>query len=209
MKQRVLLMMMIIAVGIVVSCKMGTKKSNTTVNNLNVSIAGEIAAGVKYSAFAEKAREEGYPKIAIIFDALSKSEGVHAANHMDVLTSLGVKMDSINPVFEVKSTMENLEAAINGESYESKTMYPDFIKSANEEKVANAVQSFTWAMNTEKKHEVFYEMALREFINHNMAKLPAAYYVCPECGNTFVTGFKNKRCPFCNTLGEQFIAVSN
>lgn len=208
MKQRVLLMMMIFAVGTFVSCKMGTKNSNSTVNNLNVSIAGEIAAGAKYSAFAEKAREEGLTKIAIIFDAISESEGVHAANHMDVLTSLGIKMDSINPVFEVKSTKQNLEASIEGESYESKTMYPDFIKVATEEKIDNAVQSFTWAMNTEKKHEEYYEMALKEYNNHTLAKLPSTYYVCPECGNTFVTVFKNKKCPFCYTAGEQFIVVN-
>ena len=205
MRQRLLTMM--IAAGIVVSCNMGSKKSNDTVNNLNVSIAGEIAAGVKYSAFAQKAREEGLPKIAIIFDALSKSEGVHAANHMDVLTSMGIKMDSINPVFVVKSTRENLESSIDGESYESKTMYPEFIKAATEEKVDNAVRSFTWAMNTEKKHEIFYEMTLREYNNHTLSHLPSAYYVCPECGNTFVTGFKHKKCPFCYTVGEQFIAV--
>lgn len=207
MKQRVLLMMMMIAVGTVVSCKLGKDVTNSTVNNLNVSVAGEISAGVKYSAFAEKAREEGLTKIAIIFDALSKSEGVHAANHMDVLTSLGVKMDSINPVFEVKTTRENLETSIEGESYESKTMYPDFIKAATKEKIDNAVQSFTWAMNTEKKHEEFYEMALSALNSNTLAKLPSAYYVCPECGNTFVTGFKDKKCPFCYTTGEQFIIV--
>lgn len=208
MKQRVLLMMMILAVGFFVSCKMGVKKSNATINNLNVSIAGEIAAGVKYAAFADKAREEGLTKIAIIFDAISKSEGVHAANHMDVLTSLGVKMDSINPIFEVKTTKQNLEAAIEGESYESKTMYPDFIKIATGEKIDNAVQSFTWAMNTEKKHEVYYEMVLRELNNKTLANLPSIYYVCPECGNTFVTGFKDRKCPFCYTSGDQFIAVN-
>ena len=207
MKRRVLLFLMIIAMGFISSCTTGSKKTNTTINNLNVGIAGEIASGVRYAAYATKAREEGLSKIAILFDALSKSEGVHAANHMDVLTSLGVKMDSINPVFEVKSTRENLEASIEGEDYESTTMYPDFIKTATAEKVDNAVQSFTWAMNTETKHKAFYQMALRALKNHTMSKLPSEYYVCPECGNTFVTGFKDTKCPFCYTMGTQFIGI--
>ena len=207
MKQRLLLILMIITVGFFTSCKMGTKKPNTTINNLNVGIAGEIASGVKYAAFASKAREEGLSKIAILFDALSRSEGVHAANHMDVLTSLGVKMDSVNPVFDVKTTKQNLELSIEGEDYESTTMYPDFIKTATLERVDNAVQSFKWAMNTETKHKAFYQMALRALNNHTLASLPSEYFVCPECGNTFVTGFKDKKCPFCYTMGSQFIGI--
>jgi rubrerythrin len=208
MKQRVRLLLIIIAVGLFVSCKVGTKHSLATINNLNVGIASEIAAGVKYSAFATKAHEEGFLKIAILFDAISKSEGVHAANHMDVLTSLGVKMDSINPVFEVKSTKENLENAIKVEEYESSTMYPEFVKIAIEEKIDNAVRSFTWAKDTENKHKVYFQMALRALNSHTLAKLPTKYYVCPECGNTFVTGFKDKKCPFCYTMGNQFIVVN-
>lgn len=208
MKHYLPIILMIIAFGVTVSCKVATKQSITTINNLNVGIASEIAAGVKYSAYATKAREEGLLEIAILFDALSKSEGVHAANEMDVLTSLGVKMDSITPVFEVKSTRENLEKAIEGEKYESKIMYPEFVKIATEEKLDNAVRSFTWAMDTENKHKIYYQMALKALNNHTLAKLPTIYYVCPECGNTFVEGFKDKKCPFCYTMGNQFIAVN-
>ena len=117
-------------------------------------------------------------------------------------------MDSTTPVFKVNSTKENLEEAIEGEGYEASTMYPDFVKTAKEERIDNAVQSFTWAMNTETKHKEYYEMELKALNNKTLAQLPTIYYVCPECGNTFVSGFKDKKCPFCFTTGEQFIAVN-
>src|SRR5665647_706650 len=94
-----------------------------TVENLKGGIKGESTASAKYAAFAQKAREEGNDTIAKLFDAASKSESIHAANHRKVLEALGEKMDDFKPEFEVKTTAENLQAAIEGETYEVATMY--------------------------------------------------------------------------------------
>ncbi|NVN95746.1 MAG: rubrerythrin family protein [Bacteroidetes bacterium] len=185
----------------------GCKQSNPvkTIENLKAGIKGETTASAKYAAFAQKAREEGFNNIAKLFDASSKSESIHAANHKKVLEDLGNKMDDFKPEFEVKSTAENLQAAIDGETYESTTMYPQFLADAKAEKVENAQKSFTWAFDTEKKHQQFYIKAL-EALNANSEKtLPFEYLVCPVCGNTYDKANVDEKCAFCQTSKEKFI----
>lgn len=61
------------------------------------------------------------------------------------------KQKEFKPEFEVKRTAENLQAAINSESFEAVTMYPQFLTDAKTEKVEKAGKSFIWAFDTGKK----------------------------------------------------------
>lgn len=181
-----------------------TQKPEKTIANLKEGIKGETTASAKYAAFAQKAREEGNDTIAVLFDAASKAEAIHAANHTKVLEKLGEKMEDFTPEFEVKTTAENLQAAIEGESYEETTMYPNFIKDAEAEKASDAVKSFTWATDTEKKHEAFYKNALAALQIGNESTLPLGYEVCPVCGNTYEQGNVDEKCAFCATPRDKF-----
>ena len=176
-----------------------------TIENLKAGIKGETTASAKYAAFAQKAREEGYDTIAKLFDATSKAESIHAANHLKVLEELGEKMDEFAPEFEVKTTAENLQAAIEGESYEVTTMYVQFLANAENEKVVNATKSFSWASDTEKKHEQFYKDALQALNTKAENTLPFVYAVCPVCGNTYDKAYMDEDCAFCMTPSDKFI----
>lgn len=176
-----------------------------TIENLKAGIKGETTASARYSAFSQKAMEEGSASIALLFEAASKSEAIHASNHTNVLEKLGEKMEDFKPEFEVKSKAENLQTAIDGESYEVATMYPQFLAEATTEKVENAVKSFTWAFDTEKKHQQFYTKALQELASNTECTLPIGYAVCPVCGNTYNLADVNAKCAFCQTPKEKFI----
>lgn len=178
-----------------------------TVENLKAGIKGETTASAKYAAFAQKAREEGNDTIAKLFDAASKSESIHAANHSKVLEALGEKMDDFKPEFEVKTTAENLQAAIEGETYEVTTMYPQFLADAKAEKVAKAEKSFTWAVDTEKKHAQFYQKALDALKGKGESILAFDYVVCPTCGNTYEKASMDAKCAFCQTPQEKFVMI--
>lgn len=178
-----------------------------TVENLKAGIKGETTASAKYAAFAVKAREEGNDTIAKLFDAASKAESIHATNHKKVLEGLGEKMDDFKPEFEVKTTAENLQAAIEGETYEATTMYPQFLADAKTEKVEKATKSFTWAFDTEKKHAAFYQKALNALKVNAENKLAFEYAVCPVCGNTYEKATLDKKCAFCQTGEEKFIII--
>ena len=178
-----------------------------TIENLKAGIKGETTASAKYAAFAEKARAEGLDTVAKLFDAASKAESIHAANHLKVLEGLGEKMEEFKPEFEVKTTAENLQAAIDGESYEVATMYPQFLADAKAEKVEKAVKSFTWAFDTEKKHQVFYQKALAAVQTNAENTLPFEYAVCPVCGNTYDKATIEEKCDFCGTSKDKFIKI--
>jgi len=178
-----------------------------TIENLKAGIKGETTASAKYAAFAQKAREEGNVNVAKIFDAASKSESIHASNHKKVLEGLGEKMEAFTPEFEVKTTAENLKTAIEGETYEVTTMYPQFLADAKSEKVEKAEKSFNWAFDTEKKHQQFYTKALEALNATAENTLPSEYAVCPVCGNTYDKAKLDEKCAFCQTSKEKFIIV--
>ena len=178
-----------------------------TIENLKAGIKGETTASAKYAAYAVKAKQEGNDTIAKLFDAASKAESIHATNHRKVLLGLGATMDEFKPEFEVKTTAENLQAAIEGETYEATTMYPQFLADAKAEKVQKAIKSFNWAFDTEKKHATFYQKALDALKINAENKLAFEYAVCPVCGNTYEKASVDGKCAFCQTGKEKFIMI--
>lgn len=185
-----------------------TTEINTTIDNLQHAYKGETTASAKYAAYSQKAEEEGYHEIAMLFKAASKSESIHAGNHKAVLAEYGKTVPGIKPEFTVKSTRENLMDAIVGETYEINTMYPKFINNAKISKNRLASISFSYAYQTEQKHKAFYEKALAALDNNNAGSIPTKYFVCPTCGNTYETKAP-QRCGISMTSGDKFIEISD
>lgn len=160
-----------------------------TEKNLKDAFAGESQANRKYLAYSQKAEREGYHQVAKLFRAVAEAETVHAHSH---LKTLG----------EIKSTAENLKAAIGGETYEFKSMYPPMIKAAEEEGNRAAARSFTYANEVEKVHAQLYEKALG-----NLDSLPKVdYYVCAVCGYTCENQPQDD-CPVCKAKASAFFKV--
>jgi rubrerythrin len=190
--------------GILLSCSGGTAK---TIANLKEAYNGESTASAKYAAFAEKAAAEGFDTVAVMFRATSNSEAVHAGNHKKVLEKLGVKVGAPElGKFEVQSTEMNLADAIKGETYEIEQMYPGFISTADQELITDASESFTWAIETEKKHQSLYNTALGAVKGGSESTLPVKWFVCPTCGNTYDEATLTDDCDFCMTSKNLYIA---
>ncbi|MCX6654949.1 MAG: rubrerythrin family protein, partial [Candidatus Bathyarchaeota archaeon] len=85
-----------------------------SIEKLMEAFAGESQANRRYLAFAKKAEEEGLPLIAKLFRAAAEAETVHALNHLRIAGKVGM-------------TVSNLDEAINGETFEFRKMYPEFI----------------------------------------------------------------------------------
>ncbi len=157
-----------------------------TEKNLLEAFSGESQANRKYIAFAKKAEEEGYRQVAKLFRAAAEAETIHAINH---LRELGM----------IKSTKENLESAINGETYEFQKMYPQMIKDAESESTSGAKRSFDFANEVEQIHAELYKKALE-----NLGKNEEVdYYVCQVCGNT-VENEPPDECPICGAKKQAF-----
>lgn len=202
MKNGIKLILIMLAIGLIYGCAQKPVKS---IENLKAAYNGESTASAKYAAFAEKAKAEGFDTVAVMFMATSKAEAIHADNHKKVLETLGEKIEGPQiGIFEILSTSENLSDAIKGETYEIETMYPGFIATAEKEKTADAVKSFTWALDTEKKHQVFYKTALDALTAGGEDTLPLQWFVCPVCGNTYDGNTVITACDFCMTPKEKF-----
>lgn len=178
-----------------------------TIQHMHDAYKGETTAHAKYAAFSKKAQEEGYIEIAMLFKAASEAELIHANNHKVVLERMGEQITTITPEFSVGTTMENLKNAIEGESYEFNTMYPNFIKDANAAGNYMAQISLTYAYKVEQKHRDFYKRALTALESGNVSSLPKIYYLCPTCGNTYATTAP-ARCEISMTNSKLFIKVN-
>jgi len=186
----------------------GTDTKSKTIENMQAAFKGETTASAKYAAYSKKAEQEGYHEIALLFKAASTSENIHANNHKAVLQESGVSVPIIKPEYTVKSTKENLEDAIKGETYEVTTMYPEFLTVANEAGDQLALISLNYAYKTEKKHKVMYETALAALQNNTVKTLPVVFYICPTCGNTYETKAP-ARCGISMTSSEKFIKINS
>lgn len=182
--------------------------ATATLQNLQDAFKGETTASAKYAAYSKKAEEEGFHNIAMLYHAASMAENIHANNHKIVLEEAGQIVPEITPEFTVKSTKENLEDAINGESYESNTMYPEFMITAKTAKNELASISLNYAYRTELKHRDMYKEALTSLESNNEKSLPSVYYICPTCGNTYQTTTP-KRCGISMTSIEKFIKLTS
>ena len=162
----------------------------SSMDNLKNAFAGESQANRKYLAFAKKAEEEGFKQVAKLFRAAAEAETVHAHSHLRVMGG-------------VKSTKENIQEAIGGETFEFTKMYPQMIEDARKEGNKQALQSFEFANKVEKIHADLYQKALSS-LGKNEA---VDYYVCQVCGNTVENAAPDK-CPICGASKSMFIKIS-
>jgi len=160
-----------------------------TQSNLQAAFAGESQAHMKYAIFADRAEQEGWPNVAKLFRAISYAEMVHATNHLKALGGIGVSVD-------------NLQTAINGETYEVDEMYPAFAAVAELQEEKKALQGMNWALEAERYHADIYSQAKAAVEAGRDIELDQVY-VCEVCGWTGV-GEPPDRCPLCNAKKERF-----
>jgi len=163
----------------------------STQDNLKEAFAGESQANQKYRAFAKKAEQDGFANIARLFRTAAEAERIHAEGHLKSL-------DGIGP------TAENLKAAIAGETYETKEMYPPMLTQAQAEE-HKAKRMFGYALEAEAVHAKLYQLAL-EAVQQGKDLTQVDFYLCPVCGNIEI-GKPTTPCPICETKPEKFFQV--
>jgi len=151
------------------------------------AFAGESQANRKYLAFAAKAEQEGHPQVARLFRAAAEAETVHAHSHLRAMGG-------------IRSTPENLQEAVSGETHEFRQMYPEMLKAAEAEGNSNAKRSFHYANEAEKVHAGLYQRLLDSL---GVSKETYPYFVCPVCGHTTERRAPDA-CPVCGTKGTMF-----
>jgi rubrerythrin len=166
-------------------------KMARTEDNLKEAFAGESQANRKYLAFAKKAEQDGFQNVARLFRTAAEAETIHAHGHLNAMAGIG-------------STANNLQAAIDGETYEYTTMYPPMLEKAEKDN-HRAKRMFNLAMQAEEVHATIYKMAL-EAVSRGEDIAETEFYLCPFCGHIEL-GNPPEVCPICRARGEKFVLV--
>ncbi|MCF6331181.1 MAG: desulfoferrodoxin FeS4 iron-binding domain-containing protein [Sulfurimonas sp.] len=159
---------------------------NLTSVNLMKAFAGESQARNKYEYFAKVAQKEGYRDIAEHFQRAANNEKTHAKLELTLNSPLG-------------DTKQNLQDAIDGESYEHTTMYPDFAKIAKDEGNSEAARLFKGIGKVEVEHEAMFKRLLQrlesnaEFVSEDEDEA----WICEVCGHIHYGKKALKVCPVC------------
>ncbi len=163
----------------------------TTNENLAVAFAGESQANRKYTAFARQAEKEGFPQIAKLFRAAADAETIHALAHFANMGGVG-------------STLQNLEAAVAGETYEFTEMYPPMLAQAEAEGHKGR-HMLGYALSAEKVHAKLFSEALAAMkAGKDLSTMDV--YLCPICGDVEF-GEPPERCPICNAPASKYVKI--
>ena len=158
------------------------------------AFAGESQARNKYEYFAKVAQKEGLRDVAEHFQRAANNEKQHAK--MELALNNRMVNESEN---NFGNTQENLQMAIDGESYENTTMYPEFARIAKEEGYKEAAKLFDGIGKIEIEHENMFKMLLHrlasdtEFVSENEEEA----WICEICGHVHYGKKALKVCPVC------------
>ena len=181
--------------------------NENAVTNLLVAYEGEVNAHARYKAYAVKAEAEGMCGAASLFRAAARAEQIHAGNHARVIRHMGGEARAELRPFRVKSTLENLKAALGRENEEIDSLYPQFLMHATSQLDTSAMRSFMWAMESEKTHARLYEEAVTSMeAGPGWTGNQLEFYVCTLCGYTAKTQ-EADNCPACNFTWDRFERV--
>jgi len=157
---------------------------------------------MRYLIYAERAQSVGFLNVARLFTAIASAEQVHASNHYRNISSTGAFNTVGGALFGTRTPSEDLQAGIDGETFEVNEMYPTYIAIAKLQQERAAEISFTWAWESEKIHASLFQKAKQAVDDGRDVDL-GPIQVCNVCGYT-IEGDAPEICPVCKTLQAQF-----
>ena len=163
-----------------------------TEQNLKAAFAGESQARNKYDYYAKVARKEGYHYVAKFFEETALNEKQHAKDEFKLLNGIG-------------DTRANLQAAIEGEHYETIEMYPTFAREAEEEGQSDVARLFTQIAKVEAQHRDRYKRLLDMLESGTLYKREKPVkWICSKCGYVHEGTEPPEICPSCQHPKEYY-----
>ncbi|MBI5501733.1 MAG: rubrerythrin family protein [Deltaproteobacteria bacterium] len=149
----------------------------------------EAKAAFRLRLYADRADKEGFPQIARLFRAISRSEEIHGER-------------SLRALEPVRDTQANLEASFESETKVAGVAYQKLIHLANELEDKGAATVFSQSRDVEATHARLY----KDMLEHLTAERETTYHVCTVCGYV-ADGTRPETCPVCGVPGTKFIQV--
>ena len=173
-------------------------KGTKTERNLQEAFAGESQARNKYTYWASEAKKDGYQQIAAIFEETANNEKEHAKMWFKLLEGGGIR-----------STVENLKAAADGENFEWTDMYDRMAREAEEEGFEEIAAKFRGVAAIEKHHEERYRKLLQNIEDKVVFSRDGdCIWQCRNCGHIVVGKAAPEVCPVCDHPQSYFELVA-
>ena len=177
---------------------MASLKGSQTEKNLLASFAGESQARNRYTYFAGQARKEGFVQISDIFEETASQEKEHAKRFFKFLEGGEIEIVGAFPPGIIGSTLENLNAAADGEQHEHTEMYPGFARIAREEGFEAIAMVWEAVSVAEKQHEKRYrDLAANVQAGTVFKRSQAVVWRCRNCGYLHEGLMAPEMCPAC------------
>lgn len=173
-------------------------KGTKTEQNLLKAFAGESQARTRYTFFASVAKKEGYEQIAGVFLETAEQEKEHAKRFFKFLEGGMVEITASFPAGKIGTTIENLEAAAEGELEEWGQLYPEFAAVAEQEGFKNIAVAFRMIAKVEVEHEIRYRKLLENLTEGSVfQKEEPIKWQCRNCGYVHEGKTAPQKCPAC------------
>ena len=183
-----------------------------TAENLMRAFAGESQARNRYTFASAVAQDEGFQQIKDLFVMTAENERAHAKIFYNLLSE-GFKgqlpkivdIRGSYPVFPHATTLDNLNAGIQGEREEWSVVYPDFAKIAADEGFPEVNRAFRLIADIEKHHDERYSK-LYENVKNSLvfSKEGSVAWICQNCGHIHQGIKAPSVCPACQYLQSYF-----
>lgn len=173
-------------------------KGSQTEKNLLAAFAGESQARNRYTYFASVARKEGYEQISAIFLETADNEKEHAKRFFRLLEGGDAEITAAYPAGVIGTTLDNLEAAADGEHMEWTKIYKDFEAIARKEGFEGAADQFKEIAEVEVRHEARYRKLWRNVKDKSVFKKDKVVkWKCRNCGRVYEGAEAPEKCPTC------------
>jgi len=174
-----------------------------TIKNLMKAFIGESMARNRYTFYAKVAKKEGFVQIADVFTLTADNEKEHAKWLFRMINSIKgnekVILNDIEIPTTLGNTIENLKAAIDGEDFETTSMYPEFADMAEKEGFLDIAKRLRSIAKAEMHHRDRFKKLLKELENNTIFKKEKkVYWVCKECGYIHEGTEPPEVCPSCS-----------
>ena len=177
---------------------MASLEGTQTEKNLLKAFAGESQARMRYDYFSKQAKKEGLEQISGIFAETALNEKEHAKRFFKFLEGRMVEITATYPAGKIGTTLENLQAAAEGEKEEWSDLYPSFAKTAEEEGFPEIATTFRMISVAEKAHEERYRKLYENLEAGKVFKREGKIiWKCRNCGYLHEGAEAPEVCPAC------------
>lgn len=169
-----------------------------TEKNLLKAFAGESQARMRYDYFSKQAKKEELEQISGFFAETALNEKEHAKIFFKFLEGSMVEITATYPAGKIGTTLENLQAAADGENEEWTKLYPEFAKVADEEGFKEVANAFRMIAKVEEAHEKRYRKLYQNLENGKVfVSGDKIVWKCRNCGYLHEGTNAPNVCPAC------------